>query len=967
MSTVPEYWQEKGGVLEVEGNLPLILNQGQRAWVVLAGGVDIFWAELKDGQPAGALNHLFRVPAGQLILEFNGPAGEGPGLLAVALPGTRLCQLTLAGLQELSRPPQGAGIIGGLLEKWVSAVSGYLAENRPLPPGSLLLRSRTEVALSQGQAAFPGHHEVLWVSHQIGSSKFLSLEELPSIHAPAFFPLCQFTWLEAEADTRVRAVATAEFMQLDPDWQGLQEFHRLVLAYLPCEHCRFLTAEASSFEAQIQASEDHLAGSFARLASVLEPGEPLARVEGESPLLAACRLVGETLGMAIEAPPAHRYREQHGVDLQEIARVSRFRVRQVKLRGDWWHRDNGPLLGFTAADRTPVALIPASPKTYKLHDPSRRVDIEVTPEVAAGLRPTAYFFYRPFPHQALNALNLVRFSVRGLGKDILTVLLMGAAGGILGLLTPVATGLLFDHIIPGNEREQLFHLTLLLMVFAFASAMFQITRNLATLRIEGKMETTLQAAVWDHLLKLPVPFFRTYSSGDLAIRANAITAIRERLSSTVVTSILSVLFSSFAFALLLYYNWQCALLAAGIILTASLATMVTGSLMLRYQTPQMDLQGQIAGLAFQLFSGIAKLHVAGAEERSFFNWAQLFTGQKRLSYKIRIQANILATIDSALPLIATGVIFYWVTFYQGKEQVSTGDLMAFLAAFAMLISAMMNLSGNLVSILQVAPLYQRARPILEAQPEIDATRQEPPDLVGEIEVSRLCFRYGPQAPIIIEDLSFQVAPGEYVAVVGPTGTGKSTLLRLLLGFEKLESGAIYYDRHDLSGMDVQAVRRQIGVVLQDGQIMPGDILSNIVATSALGEEEAWEAARMAGLEEDIKNLPMGMHTFISEGGVTFSKGQIQRLIIARAIVHKPRILLFDEATSALDNRTQAVVMESLENLQATRIVIAHRLSTIIHADRILVLDQGRLVQSGTYGELINQPGLFAQLANRQLA
>ena len=280
---------------------------------------------------------------------------------------------------------------------------------------------------------------------------------------------------------------------------------------------------------------------------------------------------------------------------------------------------------------------------------------------------------------------------------------------------------------------------------------------------------------------------------------------------------------------------------------------------------------------------------------------------------------------------------------------------------------MMSLSGNLVSILQVAPLYKRAKPILEAKPELDETRQEPPDLVGEIEVSRLVFRYGPQAPIIIEDLSFQVAPGEYVAVVGPTGTGKSTLFRLLLGFEKPESGAIYYDRHDLSGMDVQAVRRQIGVVLQDGQIMPGDILSNIVATSALGEEEAWEAARMAGLEEDIKNLPMGMHTFISEGGVTFSKGQIQRLIIARAIVHKPRILLFDEATSALDNRTQAVVMESLENLQATRIVIAHRLSTIIHADRILVLDKGQLVQSGTYEELINQPGLFAQLANRQIA
>jgi NHLM bacteriocin system ABC transporter ATP-binding protein len=960
------YWKGKGSVLEVAGNIPLILNQGRRAWVILAGGVDIFWADFKDSQPAGALNHLFRLAPNQMFLECEGPPSDGPGLLAVPLPGTNLCELALAGLQELGRQPEEAEIIGALLENWVSEVSRFLAEDRPLPPDSHMSRPGTKVTLSPGQAVFPGHG-VLWVEYQVGSARFLSLEELPTIQSPAFFPLCRFTWLEAQTDSQFQAVTTAEFLQLDQAWQGLQEFHRQVLAFLPCEHCRFIATEARSFEAQVQASEEHLAGSFARLVSVLDTGESLARTEGESPLLGACRLVGESLGLTIEAPPSHRYQAHHGSDLQEIARVSRCRVRRVRLRGDWWRRDNGPLLGFTAADQSPVALIPASPKSYQLHDPGRRAVIEVTLEAAASLSPTAYFFYRPFPNQALTVLDLMRFSVRGLSNDLFAVLLMGVAGGILGLLTPVATGLLFDHIIPSNDRGHLFHLTLLLVVFAFASAMFQITRNLATLRIEGKMETTLQSAVWDHLLKLPVPFFKNYSSGDLAIRANAITAIRQRLSSTVVTSILSLLFSTFGFALLLFYNWQCAILAAMVIGAASLATMACGALMLRYQTPQMELQGQIASLAFQLFSGIAKLHVAGAEERSFSNWAQLFSGQKRLTFKVRTQANILATIDAALPLIGVALIFYYVTFYQGKEQVSIGDLMAFLAAFTMLISAMMSLSGNLVSILQVAPLYQRAKPILEAKPELDETRQEPPDLVGGIEVNRLVFRYGPQAPIIIEDLSFQVAPGEYVAVVGPTGAGKSTLLRLLLGFEKPESGAVYYDRHDLSGMDVQAVRRQIGVVLQDGQIMPGDILENIVATSALGEKAAWEAARMAGLEEDIKNLPMGMHTIVSEGGAAFSKGQIQRLLIARAIVHKPRILFFDEATSALDNRTQAVVMESLENLQATRIVIAHRLSTIIHADRILVLDKGRLVQSGTYDELVNQPGLFTQLATRQIA
>ena len=212
----------------------------------------------------------------------------------------------------------------------------------------------------------------------------------------------------------------------------------------------------------------------------------------------------------------------------------------------------------------------------------------------------------------------------------------------------------------------------------------------------------------------------------------------------------------------------------------------------------------------------------------------------------------------------------------------------------------------------------------------------------------------------------KINAGEFVAIVGPSGCGKSTLFRLLLGFEQPEAGSIFYDAQDLKGLDLNSVRRQIGVVLQNSTLFRGDVFANIIGSKPLTLDDAWEAARLAGLDNDLRQMPMGMHTVITDGGGGLSGGQRQRLMIARAIVSKPRILLFDEATSALDNNTQAIVSRSLEGLKATRIVIAHRLSTVQNADRIYVFDEGNVVQSGTFTELIQQDGLFAALAKRQL-
>jgi len=962
-----EFWLQNGSILDGDSNAPILLNQGRRAWLVLSGGMDIFAVRLAGGQAVGVRVHLFRVAAGQAFWELEGAAEQKVALLAVALPETRLAEIDQEHIRDLSRQPVTAEKIRELLEKWLTGLSRVLAGLKPPPHDCLFLGPGTSVALQPGQTA-TSRQGVIWVDLQSGAAKPMGLDGLPSLPAgTAWFPLVPGVWLEAGTDLSLQIWATDDFFLKDPAWQALSNFHGLVLEGVVRSRQQLREAAFRSLDGQDRDSRDFLEGSFSRLAAVLHPGPALVEMEGGGdPLFSACRLVAGAVGIAVKPPLKNQCAMTPEFRVREIARVSRFHLRQVELRGEWWRRDNGPLLGFYGEGALPVALIPDTSRSYRLADPEGRTVTGVTPEKAAELSPVAYVFYRPFHRLVLTALNLLRFSLRGLGRDLSTIFLMGAAAGILGLLTPIATGLLYNYIIPGNERGQLLQLTLILMVCAVAGAMFTITRNLATLRVEGKMDLTVQAAVWDHLLKLPASFFRSYTSGDLAMRANAFAIIRQRLSSTLVTSVLTLFFSLFSFALLFYYDRELALVATGLILAASLITLVFGFLELRYQKPLLDLQGRIAGLAFQLFSGLGKLHVAAAEERSLASWARLFSEQKRLSLFSRTYANLLESINSLLPVAATGVLFAWMAFRQEPHHLSTGNFLAFLAAFTTFFTAVLSFSSESVSLLNLIPLYQRARPVLQAVPEVDEIREEPPELTGEIEAVHLSFRYDPESPMILDEVSFRVAPGEFVALVGPSGSGKSTLFRLLLGLEEPEMGSVYYDGLDLGGLDLQAVRQQIGVVLQEGKLLAGDILSNILTTSDLGEEEAWDAARKAGLDQDINNMPMGMRTFVCEGGGTFSGGQLQRLLIARAIVKKPRILLLDEATSALDNLTQSIVTKSLEELKATRVVIAHRLSTIVHADRILVLDKGRLVQQGTYEELMNREGLFAELAKRQI-
>ncbi|MFF1695798.1 NHLP bacteriocin export ABC transporter permease/ATPase subunit [Streptomyces sp. NPDC058257] len=915
------------------------LEGPQVLWLVVAGALDLFAV---DAVQQGHWHFLGRLEPGTLLL---GPV-EGPQHTLVGRP-LQGCELRRIPLRELYRPDYG--------DTW--AYEQQYPSQYDTQDASLSLLEHA-FALGIGRS-----HRVLFEAPLDGRTMG---DDVATDDDILWMPVAPGS---VQYGSAYSAEAAGDLLVAADMWQRMVNQQYRLLSTLDRWIERLERAHEDRTAAGIKAGESvREQADRTLIASIGRSGRgggrrPPSRGDDDA-TYAACRLVAEAAGITLSGAARGGAVSDRIDPVEQVAVASRIRTRAVRLDGRWWRENTGPLVGHRAASGQPVALLWRRGGYESVHPVSGR-RTRVDQSNAEEFEPQGVMFYRPLPEKGLTPWHLFRFSLRGTGGDVRNLAIAGLVTVAIGALVPIATGQVLGVFVPNGEKSLIVQVSLAVMITSIVSAAFMLLQNLTILRMEGRMESALQPAVWDRLLRLPTRFFASRSTGELASAAMGVSAIRRVLSGIGPVALHAGTVGAMNLVLLLLYSVPLALAALGMLTVIAAVFLTLGLWELRWQRRLVELSNKLNNQAFQTLRGLPKLRVAGAESFAYAAWAGEFARSRELQQRAGRIKNVTTVLNSVYLPLCTLIMFILLA-GPARGSLTAGEFLTFSTAVTMLLTSVTQLTGALISAAAVLPMFEQIKPVLDEAPEVRGASTQPGELQGEIEARALSFRYSEDGPLVLDDVSLSIRPGEFVAVVGPSGCGKSTLLRLLIGFDKPVSGSVLYDGQDLSALDQAAVRRQCGVVLQNAQPLTGSILDCICGAETFTQEEAWEAAAMAGLAEDIKRMPMGLHTMISGGGAV-SGGQRQRLMIAQALIRRPRVLFFDEATSALDNETQRTVIDSTRALNATRIVIAHRLSTVMDADRVIVMAEGRVVQQGPPAQLLaDTGGRLHELVRRQM-
>lgn len=636
--------------------------------------------------------------------------------------------------------------------------------------------------------------------------------------------------------------------------------------------------------------------------------------------------------------------------------------RPVKLDKGWYKNASGAMLGKLKTGEA-VALLPDKLGLYGFFDPTTQKRVRLGRKTQELLEEDAYCFYKPFPLKKIGIRDLMLYISGSTSLSTkVSIVFLTLCTTLVGMITPKITKILFSDVLESGSARLLLSIAVLYVCTSLSLLMIGGIKSLLMNRINTEMNVSVQAATMARILSLPADFFKKYNSGEITSRAQYIGSLCQTLVQTFLSTGLTSIFSLVYITQIFVYAKELVIPALCITLVTLVFSIVSSLAQMKISKKQMELSGKMSGMTYQIITGVQKIKLSGSEKRIFARWMNEYAEEAKYTYGTPPFIMFNGVISTAISLAGTIVMYFFAV----QSGVSVADYTAFNAAYGMLSGALMSVAGIALTAARIKPVIEMAKPIMDAEPEISDGKQIVTKVSGGIELSNVSFRYEDNSPLVVDDLSLKIKPGQYVAIVGKTGCGKSTLLRLLLGFEKPQKGAIYYDGRDMGTLDLKSLRKKIGVVTQNGKLFQGDIYSNIIISAPyLSVDDAWKAAEIADIADDIRAMPMGMHTIISEGAGGISGGQKQRLMIARAVAPNPKILMFDEATSALDNITQKKVSEALDSLKCTRIVIAHRLSTIKQCDRIIVLDGGKIVEDGTYEELLEKQGYFHELVERQ--
>ena len=973
-----------GEALPCAGNLPVSLSDPECAWFIDSGSVDLFLMESRDGAPQAAPEHLLRAEAGRLLPGVAPDMDEGTHLeiIAKGKPGTVLKRLRISELGAVDSTELATQV-----DAWVQGVIEYLCRfspNRPRPTAlaeagltsdfdaGIVSARRGVVWLIQApesQTTSPPH---------TGANLFLGVVDTAELgRAPRSLPLTHRSWLTVSERTRLAGESSATLAQQGALFPALASFHKIALATERLNRRLAVVDQANLEHARARTRESDETSARHRLFNIYDqPVAPDAKFADSAEqdavrtqaLLDALQLIGRREGIDFKLPQGSGHTDSTP-SLTEILDASGVRARKVTLlpEDNWWLGDSQTMLAFRKSDGQPLVLLPGRLGRYRLIDPITKEGTSVTKQSVSALEAGAWMFYPPLPKASATPSDLWRIGIRGSASDLTRLVLTALASGLIKLAPALALGFLAHALVTGGSLGAVQVVVMGLAALGLIGGLLQLLQGAAMMRLEDRATSRIEAAFWDRLMRLPTSVLHRHPAGDLAMTGMTFQALRGGVQGVVADSVVSLICLLPVFLVIFLVD----AMLGGVALAFSIASLtVTLLLGLRQRPPQarmMRAARSVVGRLFQVIDGIAKLRVTSAEGSAFSAWARDYREQKRAEFELgRFEGHVQA-FGAALPFLAGAVLLLMVSLL-GERPMPVADFLIIYFLFIVFQGSVARLGESIGALSATLPAIDQMRPLLSVEPETEAEGAPVEYLGGEILFDHISYRYSKGEPLVLDDVTIHARPGEFIAIAGPSGAGKSTLFRLALGLDKPTSGAVYYDGRDLEKLNLKQLRRKIGAVPQSVELHPQDLWDNIAAHHEHAtSQEVWQMAEVADIQREIKAMPMGMMTPVGTGGSVLSGGESQRITIARSLMREPRVLLLDEATNWLDNDSQAQVMENLAALTSTRIVIAHRLSTLLQADRIYVVSAGKVVQHGTFQDLMEEEGEFRELVRRQIA
>ena len=986
-TSIADLAARSGTPVPCAGNLPVELDDPDSVWFIDQGAVNLFLVEFKDGVEQAAPQHLLRRESGWLLPgvapdEQNGDEGTTLSLVAKGLRGTLLRRLPASELAEVD-PAE----LAEQTDTWLTAITDTLSRFvGRIPRPTALAESGVTLDLAP-PCTLSVRRDVVWVSLPPGASAFMDIVDQAELaeasgSGEAVIPLTRTSWLSVFDEATLAGRSTETLAEEGLLLPALASFHAVALALERLNRRLAVVDEANLERARTMSRHTAEKTARRRLFNIYDLPVDRDVDDEDTALVDALQVIGRREGIDFKIP-ARSATADAPIGLVDVLDASGVRARRVRLNAEdnWWRTDSNAMLAFRAGDGQPVALLPGMFGRYREVDPVSKRSTRVTTARAKALSEEAWMFYRPLPAANATPADLLAVALHGSAPDLVRLMIAGLPGGLIKLLPALALGFVANHVGGGGSAGALYAAAVAVAGFGLLGAMLHLLQSTAMMRLEGRSASRVEAAFWDRLMRLPPSVLHRHPSGDLAMTGMTFQGLRDGLQGVVADSVLSIIFLLPVFGVIFFYDAALGIAALVFSLASLVVTVVLGMRQISPYGRMLSAGRRVAGRLFQIVGGITKLRIENAEGSAFAVWAKDYREQKRAELDLGTLEGHSRAFGTALPFLAAGALLLTVVTV-GERTVPVGDFLVVYIVFIAFQSAIARLGESFGTVAAMLPAFEQMRPLLAAVPESEVEEpsagerdghaprmKEPVDyLGGDVLFDRISFRYEADGPLILDDVTIRARPGEFVAIAGESGAGKSTLFRLALGIDRPTAGAVYYDGRDLRHLNLKRLRRQIGAVPQSVGLHPQDLWDNLVGHhDAVATEQVWNAVRTADMEKQIKAMPMGMMTMVGTSGAVLSGGESQRITIARSVLGSPRIMMFDEATNWLDNESQATVMENLTALTSTRIVIAHRLSTLEQADRIYVLQAGKVVQSGSFRDLMEEDGVFRELVRRQIA